>query len=727
MTGPDPGSLATPEVRLEGRAKVTGQAAYAADVRRDGTLQAAFLRSPYPHALITAIDVTAARAMPGVRAVLTGADVRPARLGRRLQDWPVLAWDRVRCVGDRVAAVAADTLAEAEAALARIEVSYQELPGIFDTAAALAADAPALHPDRDEDFFIGGKRTPTSHPNIVGHVRHSHGDVDAGFAGAAHIFEHEFDVAPIFTAALEPRASLVWLEGDVFHVVGTNKSPFALRDHLASGLALDPKHIVIESAYIGGDFGGKGLSIDEYALTFLARSTGRPVRAVTRYADDMRASNTRHGGRIRLKTGVDADGRFLAHEARVVLDGGAYASGKPGLSLVPGESLSTLAGYSVPSARIEALTVYTNNVPAGNARAPGQPQNAFAAESHVDLIARALGIDPLELRLRNVIRAGDTDVHGERWAASGLPAVLERLRAETAGGSTRAGRGRGVGLGARSSPAGKPAGTVRLSVTAAGNVDVLTGVPDQGGGAYTMLQRVVAAELGLPLERVTARGGSTDETPYDQGVGGSRVTPVVGSAALAGAKALRARLEERLPGRPLGEQLAAAAGTVEVTGEYPRGENDHPSHSTYAYSIEVDVDRATGQVTITDAVLVADVGTAINPVALRGQLVGGFAFGLGQAVMEELLVQDGIVTTANLGDYKLPTTQDVPPLRIILLATADTGRGPFGAKSVGELANPAVGGAIANAVQAAAGARVRSLPVTAERVFRALQEAAGGA
>ena len=713
-----------PEIRLDGREKVTGGARYAADVRRDGTLQVAFLRSPYRHARILSVDASAARAMPGVRAVLTGADVRPARLGRRLQDWPVLAWDRVRCVGDRVAAVAAETLAQAEAALERIDVAYEELPPLLDPEAALAPSAPALHPDAAEHVYLNGTRQAVEHPNLVGHVRHEHGDVDAAFATASRVFEHVFEVARTFTAALEPRASLVWLEGEVFHVVSTNKGPFALRGQLAASLALAPERIVVESSYIGGDFGGKGLSIDEYALMFLARATGRPVRAVTRYVDDMRASNTRHAARIRLRTGVDGSGRFVAHDARIVYDGGAYASGKPGVSLVPGEALSTLAGYRVPNARVEALTAYTNNVPAGNARGPGQPQNAFAAESHVDLIARGLGMDPLELRLLNVIRAGDIDVHGERWVSSGLPAVLERLRDETRGALARSpgtARGRGIALGSRASPVGRLEASVTLSVTPQARVEVLTGVPDQGGGAYTMLQRVVAAELGLPLERVAVRGGSTAETPYDLGVGGSRVTPIVGGAALAGAKALRERLEAIAPGRSLAEQLERGAGRLTVAGEYAHGSG---SHSAYAYALEVEVDRETGQVRIVDALLVADVGTVINPVALRGQLVGGFAFGLGQAVMEELRVEDGVVTTANLGDYKLPTTLDVPALRVILLLTDDEGLGPFGAKSAGELANPGVGAAVANAVQAAIGARVTSLPVTAEKVFHALQEPA---
>jgi len=231
-----------------------------------------------------------------------------------------------------------------------------------------------------------------------------------------------------------------------------------------------------------------------------------------------------------------------------------------------------------------------------------------------------------------------------------------------------------------------------------------------------MMQRVVATELGIPLERVVVRRGTTADTPAEAGIGGSRVTPVVGGAALAGARALRERLESLVPGKPVTAQLERAKGRARVEGKY-----EHPAgmHSTYGYAVDVEVDRETGQVRVSDVVLVVDVGTVINPVALRGQLVGGFAFGFGQALTEELLFEDGVLTNAGLGDYKLPTIADVPPVRVVLI-TDEKGGGPFGAKSVGELTNPAVGGAIANAIEDAAGVRVRSLPLTAEKVRAAL-------
>jgi len=694
--------LGTPERRIEGREKVTGAAEYAADVTRPGMLHAVFVGSPYPHALVKRVDTAGALAVRGVRAVLTGADVRPARFGRRLQDWPVLAWERVRFIGDRVAAVAADTLAAAEEAARLVDVTYEELPAVLDPDAALAPGAPLVHPDAAEETMLNATRNVVP-PNAQGQVRHEHGDVDGGLARAAHVFEHTFTIPRVHQAYIEPRASLVWIEGEVVHVITTNKAPFSLRDQMAVTLGIPAERIVVHTPHVGGDFGGKGLSLDEHALVFLARATGRPVRSVLRYSDELQVSNTRHGGVARLRTAFDKEGRILAHDARIVFDGGAYAAGKPGPGLIPGDGLFTLAGYRVPAARVEVTCAYTNTLPAGNARSPGQPQVNFAAESHLDIAAREMGMDPLVLRERNAIRAGEIDVLGAEWHHSEISNVLLALRREARWDvKPPPGRGRGISIGARH--VGRGSATLQLTLSADG-VLVRTGVTDQGGGAHTMIQRIVAQELGVPAERVRVEQLDTATSPRDPGVGGSRVTAVHGNAALDGARKLKAA-------RDAGEQLPiSATGTAE--------QNAH-EYGTYAYAIEVEVDHETGAFRITDAVLVADVGTVINPVAIRGQLEGGFAYGLGQAVMEELVLDGGRVVTANLGDYKIPTFPDVPALRLTLLTEAK-GPGPFGAKSVGELANPGVCAAVANAVADACGARVTSLPVTAEKVFGALR------
>jgi CO/xanthine dehydrogenase Mo-binding subunit len=717
------GTLVEPEYRIDGRAKVTGTARYTADNRPEGTLEVAYARSPHPHARILSVDTTEAEAMPGVHRVLTGADVRSLHLGRMLQDWPLLAWERVRLVGDRVAAVAAETLAQATAAADRIEVEYEELPAIFEPAAALAGGAPILHPEHDTYRYLRGRRPDRRHANVQGERVHEHGDIEAAWAAAAHVFEHSFDVARTYQGHLEPHVTLVWMEGERFHVCSTNKSPFRLRSQLSTSLGIAADSIVVEAGVIGGDFGGKGFSIDEYVLIVLARETGRPVRFSTPYADDMRAGNCRHRATISMRTGVDTEGRILVHAASFVYDGGAYAAAKGNADLMPGGGVTSLVGYDVPAARVEGMCVYTNSIPGGHARAPGQPQASFASESHIDLIARAMAIDPIEFRLRNAIRDGGTDSRGSRWRESTMVEVLETLRREAgAARSLRPGRGRGFALGARASPAGRGGealqGTVAVSVLRDASVEVLTGVSDQGAGAHTMMQRVVAERLGVPVTMVTVRHGATDDAPFDLGVGGSRTTPVIGGAALAGAELLARRLEEIAPDVPVLRQLARAAalGDVRVIGAF---EHVAGLHSTYGYAVDVEVDVETGQVRVADAVFVADVGTVINPVALRGQILGGFAAGLGQALMEELTVHDGVVTSAGLGDYKMPTAVDVPPLRIVLLS--NPGGGPFGARSAGELANVSVAPAIANAVEDAVGVRVDSLPITAEKVLDALR------
>jgi CO/xanthine dehydrogenase Mo-binding subunit len=711
--------LASAEWRTEGAAKVTGSAPYVADIRRAGMLHAAFARSPFAHARILAVDVEAARAAPGVQAVLTGTDVRSRRLGRRLQDWPLLAWDTVRFVGDPVAVVAAETLVEAEAAAALIEIEYEELASVFDPLAALDPSAPILHPNAGDYRFLGGTRPATDHPNIQGQAHHEHGDVDAAFDAAAEVWEHTFRVERNFHGHLEPHGSLVWMEGDQFHIVSTNKSPFRLRDNLEGSLDIPPEQLVVDAGFIGGDFGGKGFSADDYVLTMLARQTGRPVRSIPRFFDDLRATNTRHAAVLRMRTGLDANGRILAHEAYTVFDGGAYAAAKGNVRLVPGGGLHTLAGYEVPNARVDVICVYTNQLPGGHARAPGQPQNTFAAESHLDRIARARGEDPLAFRRRNAIRTGGLDVLGRRWGRSIMPAVIDRLRDEMHwSASLPPGRGRGMAIGARSSPSGGRDATVVMSVLPDGRIEIMTGVPDQGGGAHTMLQRVVAQALDLPLEAIAVRRGTTAEAPLDLGVGGSRITPVVGGAALVGAKGVAQRLEAEHPGSTIKERLAhaAATGGWSLVAEY-----EHPAgmFCAYAFGAEVEVDPETGETTVIDSVFVADIGAVINPLALRGQLVGAIVAGLGQALMEDVALDDGVVTTANLGDYKIPTMPDVPPIRLVLITDHDGG-GPFGAKSAGELGNVPIGPAIANAIEDAVGARVASLPITAEKVFRVL-------
>jgi CO/xanthine dehydrogenase Mo-binding subunit len=735
-----------PEIRVEGLLKTTGAARYAADFAMPGMLWAALLTSPLPHARIRSIDVVAASALDGVEAVLTGRDIGPVRFGRRLLDRPVLAQDRVLFAGERVAAVAATSRAAAEAALELIEVDYEELPALLDPEAALGPDAPVLHQQAGEYAYLGGQRKAVPHPNLQGRrvVATGDEDIERALAGAHRVFEHEFHTPRQHQGYIEPHAALVWIdEQDVVHVISGNKSPFSLRNQMAAALGLPPERIEVDSGFIGGDFGGKGYWADEHICYYLARATGRPVKVLSSYLDELVAGNPRHAATIRLRTGVDAEGRFVAHHARVLFDGGAYASAKPLPHLTLAGGSATLVSYRVPTARVEVMTAYTNTVPCGHMRSPGEVQALFAGESHVDMIAAELGMDPLELRLRNAVRDGDEGLGGERFRQARAVPVLEALR-EAADWDRRPagrGRGRGIALGVRHVGGGKT--SVRLRAGADGRVEVLHGLPDQGGGAATVIHRVAAAILEVAPSRLAVRRGSTGQAPNDPGVGGSRVTHLASRATQSGALALKQRLEEVATeafgeGRPLRleddcffggsapipfEKVAErlAAEPIEVVGAYEAAHGpDEPGDWDFvACMIDVEVDRETGQPAVRDALLVVDVGTIINPVAHRGQLVGGFVFGLGGALMEELLVEDGTVTSGTLGEVKLPTSMDCPPLRIIELPTP-VGPGAFGAKMAGELTNSVVAPAVANAVAAAVGARVTTLPVTAERIHALL-------
>ncbi|MGI9148004.1 MAG: xanthine dehydrogenase family protein molybdopterin-binding subunit, partial [Chloroflexota bacterium] len=510
----------------------------------------------------------------------------------------------------------------------------------------------------------------------------------------------------------------------------------------AAALDLPGSQIVIDATFIGGDFGGKGLSIDEFTCYFMARATGRQVKEVMSYLDELQASNSRHAAVLKLRTAVSADGMFLAHQSEVVIDGGAYAAGKVSPNLVV-PAHTTLTPYHVPVTKLEVKAVYTNSIPGGSMRAPGDPQSMFAGESHVDMIAHALSIDPFDLRRRNALRDGEPSVTGERVHRARAVEVLDALERESGWDKPAlAGHGRGIALGVRHIGGGKTSVVMRL--LPGGEVEVLTGVADQGAGAYTVLRRVAAAVMSVDPRRVVVSHCDTSGAAPDPGVGGQRTTHVVGRAAQSGAVELKTRLEDlaaEAMGWPAGSvrlendrfisadaeasfdevaQRISRGAPVEVVGEYDGNHKpgEHGDFEFAGYAVEVELDRETGAIRIHDVLLAADVGTIINPLAHQGQLEGGLMFGIGAAVMEELIVQDGQITTLTLGDYKVPCSMDTPPFRTVLLRDP-SGPGPLGAKAAGELTNTSVAPAVANAV-AGCGPRVMHMPLTAERVLGAI-------
>jgi CO/xanthine dehydrogenase Mo-binding subunit len=641
----------------------------------------------------------------------------------------VLAIERVRFIGEYVAAVAADSAQIAEAAAATIEIEYEELPGLFDPEQALLAGAPVLHEHPEKYPFMFPKRPQHSHPNIQGHGVAAIGDVDAGFASADRIFVYTFTTPRYHAGYIEPRATLVWIDAaGIVHLISTNKSPFALREQLSVTTGLSKEQIRVHPSYIGGEFGAKGLSIEEFPCYYLAAATGRPVKFVRTYLDDIRSTNVRHASKVTVKTGVTRDGKIIALNVHALYDGGAYAAGKVIPTILPGPE--TKFPYGIPNQRLERIAVYTNSVPGGFVRAPGDVQVLFAAESAFDLVARELGIDPLEFRRLNCAREGERDIEGHTYLAARGAEVLDVLERESRWHAPLpAGRGRGVAFSVRHIGGGATA--IALQLSASGKIEVHTGATEQGMGVLTVLNRIVAVDLGISEALVRVARGGTDVVPFDPGPGASRTTHIAGGAALDATRQLRADIEPyrngeggvRVSWEDAAAALVGARGGNEITytGAYESlPKHGEPEYNNFnGYVVEVSVDRETGSYAIERVTFCVDVGTVINPVGHRGQIDGGFVMGLGHAMTEELIVEEGRIANLSFADYKLPTQRDMPPFSVHVLESA-LGPGPFGARAVGEVNTAAFGPALANAVHAACGVRIATLPVTAERIYAAL-------
>jgi len=731
------------EIRIDGRDKVSGRMMYTADLHRPNELWAAFATSPYAYAKILRIDTTAARAVAGVKAVLTADDIGHPRMGRNMQDWPVLASGVVRFIGERVVGVAAETQQAAEEAAALVDVTYEELEPVLSPQAALAPDAPILHPDRNSYYWAAydGKEHPKMyHPNVQGevHIRKGAADLEMLFATAHRVFVHEFTTPRLHAGHIEPHSTEVWVDPDgTAHIYSCNKSPFLLRRQMAVAIGIPEEKIVIYPSAIGGDFGGKGTTIEEYACYYLSKVTGRPVRYTERYSEELEIGGYRHPTYFKLETAVDANGRFVAHRSTVLFDGGAYAGSKPTPHNLPAANGYFYLPYQIPNVHIHTSAAYTNAAPASHVRAPVSIQLIFAFEQHVDIIAETLAIDKVDFRRRNTGHGNDTtpcDHQINDWNGELVLDALERavdLRAPLPPG-----RARGIAFAITRSGGGFA--NLKLTLTADGHVDVETGVPEVGVGMHTAMQRVAAEALGIPLDHVSVQRLPTSTAGRDPGVGGAWGMHVYGRATEDGARQLReavaartgttwrdgAFVDDALRRRSLTELAprVCAAGPLTAPGTYTKMYTD-PAPFDYmfvALCMEVEVDRQTGAYKIFDVVQVVDVGTVINPIAHQGQMDGGFIYGLGSAQMEELIVDDkGKVENMSLAEYKMPTFADIPPLRTILVHTPGKD-GAYGSKAAGEVTNVAVAGALANAIANATGIRLYHFPITAERIYEAL-------
>jgi CO/xanthine dehydrogenase Mo-binding subunit len=731
--------------RVEGQSKVTGTCVYSADVMRPDALWAGFLRSPYPHARILKIDANRAQKLHGVKVVITGKDVSPRLEGVSLLDKAVLAQERVRFIGEKVAAVAATDKQIAQEALDLIDVEYEELPAVFDPLEAMKPEAPLLHPDYAS--YQGPNKTDGL-TNVRSRVQTSKGDVEQGFRESDEIFENTFATHAVHQGFIEPRAGLV--EIDLQGRVGIwqcHQSPFGIRRWLAEHADIPEEMIVVHPVSTGGSFGGKQGAEDVIVTYYLARAAKRAVKFVESYQEELQDGQPRHASVIKLRTGVKKDGTLWAWDAEVYYNGGAYGARTPQNRM--NGTFMAAGTYRTPHVRMTGFIVYTNQVPSGYFRAPGEVQTLFAVESHMDEMARALDLDPLEFRLRNALREGDTKPNGEHIRDLHAVDVLKRVAglARWRKGKRKAtrisdgwARGRGIAFADRHIGIGES--EADIAVEADGSLTLTTAVRDVGVGAYTMHRQVAAEVFGIAPELVRVDVAGTDG-PYDEGVRAQRGTHVEGLAVFNAATSLidglrreAARIWNVEPkkvkwrrGRAhlKGAKKSLDLKTIARHARAPlraRGHSKPARPETYTYQsvvADVAVDKATGQIKVEKLYYVIDATTIINPLIFHGHIHGGLVQGLGFSMTEHLQTEDGRITALSLGDYKLPTIRDIPQLSTAIVK-AKEGPGPFGAKAVGEAGISLIAPAIANAIADATGIRIRQTPITAEKIFHAWQQ-----
>jgi 4-hydroxybenzoyl-CoA reductase alpha subunit len=742
-------------VRTDGFEKVTGEALYVADLRMAGLLTGKVLRSPLPHARIRHIDTTRAARVPGVRAVITADDTPKLGWGPFLQDqWP-LAIDKVRFVGEEVAAVAATDEDAALEALDLIDVDYEELPAVFDPEAAMLDGAPLIHDD---------------HPrNVAVQFRVERGDVEGGFRKSAVVVEDTFQTTMQFHAYIEPIGSIAqWEAGGKLTVWMNAWSAFMSRECLAQALGLRLGDIRVIQPWVGGSFGGK-VCDDNNAMVcaLLAKKARRPVRIVNTREEEYLASRPRVPARLRLRLGFHADGTIAAKDIRVVMDNGASSGKSPAVLGVTCQRSDHL--YRYRNVRSEGYLVYTNKIPTGSMRGFGNPKSHFAVESLIDMAAAELHLDPAEVRQRNAAQRGDTSVHGAHFLSCGLGESIRKVT-EMSGWAekrrTLAGTYRGIGMACMVHVSGKrhfedwDGSSLVIKVSDDGKVTILCGEGETGSGAATVLSQIAADELGVPLADVEMSQADTENTPFAHGTHASRVTYIGGNAVKLAARAAREQLFEAAA-RTLEvatEDLEVQDGRIRVRGTPERGLTvaeaaraqlyrpggqpvigvgtwDPPSqvsdpqtkygNESGAYTFgsevaEIEIDPDTGQVTVKAFWAAIDCGTVVNPMLAEGQVEGALQQGIGFTLSEQILYQDGQPLNPNFGDYKIPTASEMPRLEIAWVQDNEP-TGPFGAKGLGEPVMVPVAPAIANAIYHATGVRLTQLPFTAEKVLAALR------
>jgi CO/xanthine dehydrogenase Mo-binding subunit len=737
--------------RVEGRAKVTGRAEYIHNLRLPGMLHAKIFRSPIAHGRIRSIDTAAAKAYPGVFAVFTSDDVRRVipnpYYGPAFHDQPILAIDKVRHIGEPMAVVLAEDSHVAEEAARLIVAQFDELPAVMDEVEAVTSKTivhDVLKPAGtfpDLKHLEGRKGT-----NVALDFQLRRGDAKKAFVEAAHVFEHTFRTQQVTHTPLEPMVSVAEADEGRLTIHTASQSPSFVRIEIARLLGWPENRVRVKTAYLGGGFGAKLYIKLEALVAALALLARRPVK-VSLGMDEQFFTITKHPSTFRIKSAVDQQGRITARECEVWWNGGAYADIGPRVTQKSG---FTAAGpYDIDNVHIDSYALYTNRPPAGALRGFGIPQLVWAYESHTDLIARALKIDPLEFRRKNILREGRPQATGTAMKDAAIELVLERIAArldwqkpfDRGGGALKRGRGLAVGFKASIAPTTSVA---IVNLYADGSCGLYCSTVDMGQGSDTIMAQIAAEVLNLPAETVKVVHPDTDVTPYDMATLGSRSTYHMGHAVRLAAEDARAKIEALAAelGLPRGSNVPLAelfrkkygmqAGNIVGTGSFVPSYAS-PDHATGltpnatpfwmvgGTGAEVEVDTETGQVRVQRLINVADLGNPINPKIVETQLSGGAIMQLGFTLMEKMEFRDGQLLNPSLADYKIPGMRDLP-VRIENEAVAAVQHsGPYGAKGVGESATFGVSPAIANAIDDAVGVRLMELPMTADAVYAAIE------
>jgi CO/xanthine dehydrogenase Mo-binding subunit len=746
--------------RSDGEEKVTGQALYAVDLILPGMAHGKILRSPYAHAKLIRVDASKAEKHPGVYGVITREDQRQlAMFGAAYKDQTIVAVDKVRYVGDPVAAVAAVDELTAVQALELIEVEYHELPAVTSIDEALAPGAPLVHDSSSSGGEMMGCQYEIaeefSGTNLCYRFSYAAGNVSEGFSEADYIFEDVFTFPRVQHFSMEPHATVAQIEGDRINLWAATQEPFTLREHLADIFRVPLSKVRIIVPYVGGAYGGKLSVKTEPLAAALSWKSKRPVRLAHSIEESFKTV-TRHPARFRIKTGVTRDGKLVARECLIHMETGAYADAGPRVTQKAG--YRCFGPYRIPHIKTDAYTVYTNTVPAGAYRGFGTLQVTWAYESQMDIMAHKLGLDPLEFRLKNLLEKGEPYTAGDNPVDCDLKQGLLRAAEEIGWGEKSSAPNRGKGLACCMKDGG---GTYKVASAAVkmnsdASVVLLTGTVELGQGARTALSQIVAEELAVPYEQITIAQLDTDVTPYDINTNASSSTVVMGLCVQRAAQDLKRKLFHRAAkwlnsatdelvlkegkifnrmnaavsvDELMRKDFGARAGEIVGRGDYqgiksPKAALGSPTTfwETSWGAVEIEVDPDTGEIKLLKYVSLADVGQAIHPILCEGQDEGAVMNAVGHTLLEEMIYKDGQLLNPNLIDYRIPTFAHMPKEFETILVENQNGPGPFGAKGMGEGGLLPVAAAIGNALYHAAGVRLYDLPLAPERVWRAVQK-----